>query len=619
MDPVSPRRTGVGGLVVALVDRVFVEPVRQGAPRVRDWAPGMRAIGLLVAMIIVAALAAVSLAETELLPLRGSASGLAVPLGPQLVLFALTVVLALAQTTALHAPLPLALALWGFVGAALTVIAALPGHVWPDPVSAAGPVTWLVLGGLAVLRRRAAPRWWEFAAVWALVLVTTYLPLALAAARIADGQARPSAGSVQILALAAASAAVPAALLAGASLAAVACSLCLWVVELGTARARAAGRPGRVPRGLVVATAAVAVAAVGGAGWQLVAGSLGWLDAATGLASAAAVLLAIAIGWALLDALADERSPASTGVGQLIDHLPTVAWPAAVALGAVSAVLILPVVMLATWQVTWAAVPFSDTVAGVLTVVSANPTLVGSIGAVAAAVICIGLGLRLAVRGVRGPAELLFAVGVVQALLQFGEVSSFRIEPAAVGLLAGLVVAAMLIITATRGRLTGPVAEAYLTALLITVAIANLELLADPVGTVLQSVGGVVAVLALFWTVLTSGDLANGDSPRFPRSSRVMLVLANLLVAVLLVAATTLTTSTGNTTSFDGIVSSGARDLGVPLLLVVLASVLAAALRGAEPGEPAAPVDSPGHPPHFRRSPHAQRPVHRAFRGTPQP
>jgi hypothetical protein len=99
----------------------------------------------------------------------------------------------------------------------------------------------------------------------------------------------------------------------------------------------------------------------------------------------------------------------------------------------------------------------------------------------------------------------------------------------------------------------------------------------------IEAVLGVSAalLLGLIWRFLIAGSDANGDSPRFPRPSRVLLVLGFNLLAM--VALTFYRVSMSSADLLDTYQTGGDRVLGGALLLGALIAAAQAVLRGDDP------------------------------------
>jgi hypothetical protein len=214
-----------------------------------------------------------------------------------------------------------------------------------------------------------------------------------------------------------------------------------------------------------------------------------------------------------------------------------------------------------------------------------NISALRGVGNLTAGVLAIVAGIWLARRGRRGVAELATVIGVlsiergvrVVGWLPIG-FSTFYLSSLAA--LVTLTLAVWLI----RRRLTHRRIAAVMAALLLSLALVHREVLSDPLAVVLGT-GGSLLAFGLIWSLLTGAEDANGDSVRFPRSARAILVTANLALVMIALAADRLART--SIVGLDAIVEEGAAALGDPLLITGIWAVLAAAWRDEEVREAA--------------------------------
>jgi hypothetical protein len=215
-----------------------------------------------------------------------------------------------------------------------------------------------------------------------------------------------------------------------------------------------------------------------------------------------------------------------------------------------------------------------------------NIPLLRGVGNLAAGLLAIAAGIWLARRGRRGVAELATIIGVlsiergvrVLGWLPIG-FSTFYLSS-----LAALVTLTLATVWLIRRRLTHRRIAAVMAALLLSLALVHREVLSDPLAVVLGT-GGSLLAFGLIWSLLTGAEDANGDSVRFPRSARAILVTANLALVMIALAADRLART--SIVGLDAIVEEGAAALGDPLLITGIWAVLAAAWRDEEVREAA--------------------------------
>ena len=268
-------------------------------------------------------------------------------------------------------------------------------------------------------------------------------------------------------------------------------------------------------------------------------------------------------------------------VGDLGDELGAIGFPVAVALIAVN----LPVQLLA------AAVPVLAALGpgGVedQTWVNDLPLLVDVLVDPVRALVGVVL-LVLAVRAARagraGRALVLGSVGVVLVALARSLVLGDRVagttDPDALNLVATAVVLVAVVVTLVRRRLTPVRALGFAGVLTLSALFAHRTLLADPLGVLLGFSGAALLLVGLTWDLLTGAGWGNGSSARFPRPTRVLLVLTNSLLTMTVLAYAALVRDGSTTVYLDPYAEFGDLVLGTGLLGAAVVAVLDAAWRG---------------------------------------
>ena len=118
----------------------------------------------------------------------------------------------------------------------------------------------------------------------------------------------------------------------------------------------------------------------------------------------------------------------------------------------------------------------------------------------------------------------------------------------------------------------------------------------EPLTAALALAGGSVGLMVgVVWRLLTENDFSHGDSIRFPRSARVMLILANALLGASGVALLALEGGISETSLqlFDQL---GDSQLGFTLVVAVLVLQLSAAIDRSVAQPPRDPEDQPSQP-----------------------
>ncbi|PKQ22436.1 MAG: hypothetical protein CVT65_13300 [Actinobacteria bacterium HGW-Actinobacteria-5] len=319
--------------------------------------------------------------------------------------------------------------------------------------------------------------------------------------------------------------------------------------------------------------------------WTGFAVALAWLVVATALGAGAddythsalvAALIALLAVTALVGFLlwrGDRRTPPEPA------HYPEVwggwLYPLAVAMVAVTA-LTIPVTIVRAL----AAMLGLDSLAGVLDTgvnlfLDNNPGVLGrgllGLVVLVAAVRFAGRSRMVEAVALGGFAVLVLldAVGLVPGLQFLHDRST-----AAMGLLASVVALVAAAVSAVRRRFGRDRAAGVLTVLLLAVLYPHRDLISDPLSTVLVSTGAVVLVFGLAWRVFTEAEVTNEGSPRYPRSTRVLLFLANALFATTGVAFVALSRGLGTNADPTVWAELGDATLGDPLYLAGLVAGL---------------------------------------------
>ncbi len=551
-------RSSRAWLLRALVD-VVAEPVRKGRLRGSGWHPGLRATVAVTLVLYAGALGLLATASLvrahDDLAVVGSMS-----LPRSTVFFFVAVIvwcLGLLQAASLHAPVWVrlgALVLVSLTMATFAIGAGGDGVVWYPALAG--------IGGLVVLvaaRWRRAPAWWEVPACLVLVAGPSLLGVALGSARLQalGADAMPLLLSLQMQRLGAL--AMPAALVAGAA-----------VAELAVSSADSAARAGaRFPRILVPLVLALG-------GWRLV--EVATTGARLGTTSepvwvewlAAAGLLAVAgaWGWWLVRSSARQAPPRIEDTGAEIGVVGT---PVAVALLAP----LLPATLLISAVAVLAAFGREGTL-----LQSVNDQITTT-GAITWSRIVVGLVLLvLAVRSTRGGpvvrSLLLGEIGLVLVLVHLATVTDGRVRvPWTFDAVVDVAAAAALVGFAwlvVRRRLTPARAAVLGTIVVVPWAFRFADVIDAPFVTLLGLGGIGVTLFGLVWAFLTGATDANGDSPRYPRQTRVLLFLAQSLFGLLFLvyAGVARRGSEGVAYSSSNTSDLGATVLGMPLLLAAL-------------------------------------------------
>ncbi len=578
-----------GQILVEVLRRVLVDPVRTGRLRRTDWPSGLTTIVLIGLTAYVLALAAAVLAG----PLRDrlphdSTDGFPPALLPAMIML-VAVVVALGVTGCLHAPWSLRL-----VGLLLPLVLGIGISSWSlrwwSVLVQLG--CWLVLVAFAVWRWRRSFAWWEFVVVQALIGTAVIIASWLGVRRALDGQYLDVTAVTLVLLASVAVFALPTTLAAGMALSELAFTTSLWVVETVSVRV-----PGGVTRLLTALLALITLLSTGWVWWRAALPIRPHLLTA---AFTAAVLAATGLAWIVADRLADRRGSGSTRLHQLVPEARTVSI-------GISVLIALPVMVSAMvlvgqlgLRVPAEALGWSTLVNGVIGFPEVSNGVLRGSGSILAGAVAVPLGLLAAARDRRGIAELTMVIAVLSVVRGLGQLGLLPVTLSLDDLsaVAVLLTLALVGVWAVRGRLTDRRVEAVAVGLAISLAVSHRELLADPLSLVLGGTGGVLLAFGLVWALLTGAADANDDSDRFPRPARALLVVAGLALTMTVYAFNQLVVT--GPIDLDGFVREGADVLGTGLLLAGLWAVLGAAARDEEVKEPVTGLaDSPqrGHVP----------------------
>lgn len=566
-----PRRLVEAGLTV--LRQTVADPVTEGRLRDHGWPYGLRAcVTLGYVMFGLAALLVLSSgpirAAGELL-IDGTGVGL--PVGT---VWPLTVLLSFGTaalfTGALHGPwwlkvlgLLFALMITGTWSLRVSLSGSNPGWLVLAVVLVAGLVV------LAALRWRRRFAWWELPVSWTLIGAAMSVGLAESRSGLAYGSdlnpllLQQATAALGYLAL-------PAATIAGAA----AADVSVRAAVAGTRAAERLAAPARRSRRRwpYLVLAVLLVARTLQAGWQVAHRDPVTHGLPDLLWAVVVVLLFAVVGFGVLRI--GRRHQARPEAAELGDELGRVGFPVAAALIGLS----LPVqVGLAAVQIVVslrpgsAAADVATGLNGVLTrTVDPSRAMLG--------VLLIGLAVRAARRGRVTRALVLGCTGVMlfalaRALL-FGDRAPLPLNPDALNLvLSGLVLGAVLVALARR-RLDPYRACAYAGLLVLSELITYRDFVSDPVGALLGFSGAALVLFGVTWDLLTGAGWGNADSRRFPRPTRVLLVLTNSVLTMTVLAYAALVRDGSTTIYLDPYAQFGDLIFGTALLAAAVLAVV---------------------------------------------
>ncbi len=567
----TPGRHGsrVRRFVTVVARQTVADPVGRGRLRNLDWPHGLPALVIVgYAMFTLAALLVVlsgPIRRQSPLILAGLQSvGLpAVAVWPMVLLLSFGAASLL--TAALHGP-------WWLKLLGLLVALMISGSWTLRTPELAGGVVWPLVGAalmvalvvLVAVRWRRRFAWGEFAVAWALIG---------GAMAVGVGAARESkrfgfAADAQLLqqtAFLLGYLALPAAIVAGAAVAEV-------TVRATVAATRSAPRfaarrwPFVILGGVLVLRAVQAVRE--------------WLgrDPVTQGVIAYVLALVIVVGFTAVGAVvlrSARRRGARPVVSELGDELGSVGFAIAAALIAV----VLPVQVLLAVAVLIPGAGNADW--------SVDPAdIVGLCGdplRILFGVGRVGGAVQHARRGRPGRALVLGCIGVMLIVLArtlvLKDTTAAPIDPEVLNLVVTAVVLVTLVVTLLRRRRTGRRARGVGGRRELGARLSSRDFVSDPVGFLLGFSGAALVLFGLTWDLLTGSSWGNGDSQRFPRPTRVLLVLTNSVLTMTVLAYAALIRDGSTTIYLDLYAEIGNLVLGTGLLGAAVIGAFDAAWR----------------------------------------
>jgi hypothetical protein len=552
---------------VAIVRQTVVEPIRNGRLRDLDWPYGLRSIVLIgylgfgVAAVIVI-LSGLIRQHSDLIV---SATGLGLPeqlIWPLVVLLSFGV--ACCVSAALHGPwwlkllgLLFALMVIGTWSLRRGSLAGWAGWPW----IAGALMTCVII--LVIIRWRRQFAWWEFAAFWALIGLG--MTVGVAETRYAKTfgtdfnplNLQQTAAFLGYLVL-------PAAALAGASVAEITVRATVSATENAQRLTR------RAWPYLILAVVICLRAAQ--AGWQIAHRDPvvhGW----TALLWAGLLVFAFGLVGAVLLRICRRRNSYPV-VSELSDELGRVGFAVAAALLAVS----VPVqVFLAVLQVfaslarNGANSTFAYDPAPILDrLIDPSRVLVG--------LALLVLAVLAARRGQASRALVLGSIGVVLTMLArqlvLGDRAAAPINQDGVNLVTSALIIVAVGVSLVRRRLTHRRALAFAGVLILCALFSYRDFISDPLGSLLGFSGVALVLFGLSWDLLTDSGWGNRESRRFPRPTRVMLVLTNYVLTMTVLAYAALVRDGSTTIYLEPFAELGNLIFGTGLLAAAVVAVL---------------------------------------------
>jgi hypothetical protein len=566
----GPRR--LSRFSAGLYRQTLVDPIEQGRLRDLEWPYGLRSIVLVgyIVFVIAGLLVIFSglIREHSTLIVSGTGLGLPGQLVWPLVLL-LSFGVASLMAAAQHGP-------WWLKMLGLLFTLTVIGTWSLRSPSLVGWAGWPVIAGclitamlvLVIIRWRRGFAWWEFAAMWALIGLGMTIGVAEAReAKIYGSDLNPL--NLQQTAAVLGYLALPAATLAGASVAEVT----VRATAAATQNAQRFAKQGWPYLILVVVLCIRSVQCV----W-LIAQRDPVVDGLTSLLWACALVTAFALVGLVLLRLSRRRASTPV-VSQLGDELGRVGFTIAAALIAVTLpvqVFLSVLQVLASLEPGGAAARMSFDVTPLLTrLVDPSRVLVG--------IVLLVLAVRAARRGQASRALVLGGIGVMLVALArqllFGDRTPAPINPDALNLVASAVVAVTVVILLLRRQLTPQRALALAGMLILSALFSYRDFITDPLGAVLGFSGAALVLFGLTWDLFTGSGWANRESRRFPRPTRVLLVLTNYVLSMTVLAYAALIRDGSTTIYFDPFAQFGDLIFGTGLIAAAAIAIFDSAWR----------------------------------------
>jgi hypothetical protein len=551
----------------AIVRQTVVEPIRNGRLRDLDWPYGLRSIVLIgyVGFGVAAATVVLSGLIRRHSNLIVSTTGLGLPdqmIWPLVVLLSFGV--ACCMSAALHGPwwlkllgLLFALMVIGTWSLRRGSLAGWAGWPW----IAGALMTGVII--LVIIRWRRRFAWWEFAAFWALIGLGMTVGVAETRYAKAFGtdfnplNLQQTAAFLGYLVL-------PAAALAGASVAEITVRATVSATENAQRLTRRAW-----PYLILAVVIGVRVAQ---ATWQIAHRDpvvQGW----TAMLWAGVLVFAFGLVGVVLLRICRRRGSHPV-VSELSDELGRVGFAVAATLLAVS----LPVqVFLAVVQV------FASLARN-----GANSTLAFDPAPILDRIIdpsrvVVGLALLVlavlaARRGQASRALVLGSIGVVLTMLArqlvFGDRTAAPINQDGVNLVTSALIIVAVGVSLAHRRLTHRRALAFAGVLILCALFSYRDFISDPLGSLLGFSGAALVLFGLSWDLFTDSGWGNRESRRFPRPTRVMLVLTNYVLTMTVLAYAALIRDGSTTIYLEPFAELGNLIFGTGLLAAAVVAVL---------------------------------------------
>ena len=197
--------------------------------------------------------------------------------------------------------------------------------------------------------------------------------------------------------------------------------------------------------------------------------------------------------------------------------------------------------------------------------------------------VLIGLALLVlavlaARRGQANRALVLGSIGVMLTMLArqlvFGDRTAAPINQDGVNLVTSALIIVAVGVSLVRRRLTHRRAMAFAGVLILCALFSYRDFISDPLGSLLGFSGAALVLFGLSWDLLTDSGWGNRESRRFPRPTRVMLVLTNYVLTMTVLAYAALIRDGSTTIYLEPFAELGNLIFGTGLLAAAVVAVL---------------------------------------------
>lgn len=549
----------------------FVQPVREGRPRPDGWPPGLRQIAAsaiaVLAMLTLGTLGSGLLRGQDTLSLSPTDLNVTLPsLSLPVLLLGVVVALALAATAALHA------AWWLRLGVLILTAVAI---VTANPMALTTPTgmllvggSFLILVGFTIARSFRTYAWWEYVVVLCLVGAALILPLGVPSALSIGWDSRPATVSVALSMLGIL--VVPAVMVAGFAPAQI----------VVTAADAVANRP--VSRGLFWSVFAIALCAFAATSWQHLTADPrpSW----PAVVASSCLLAAVALVAGVL--LRRARASRPPDPHQYPEAWGNWIYPLAAAMAGIIVVSWVAVAITVLLTLSGA----NQAAAAVL---AANQAVfTGGSGTIWRAVVGAGAlvaSWRLSRRDRLVEAIMLATFGTFMGFDALGLAPGLSLlhqrSAAMIGLVCVTIALASMLVHILRRRFDRDRAAGVLTVLMLALLYPHRDALSDPISALLWVAPTAMLLFGLGWRMFTEATITYSSSVRYPQSSRVLLFLANSVLAATGIAFVSLSRGMGTDSDLSDWGQLGDLALGEPLYLAGLVTGLWLMLRPRVSGE----------------------------------